>query len=1256
MSNQWTPDQRKVIDLRNRNLLVSAAAGSGKTAVLIERILNLISDPVRPVDIDELLVVTFTRAAAGEMRERLNTAIEKKLSEGEEEEHLTRQLTLIQSAQITTIDSFCSYILKSYFHVIGLDPNYRVMDEGEGKLLKTQVVQELLESYFEEATPEFQEFVECLATGKNDQILEDSILRLYEFAMSYPYPEKWLEECLSVYSARTMEEFENAGWLQGWLNSTRELIGDLEELLEKALSICKENGGPYLYEPAILSDLENLEKCKGAKGYREFYQAFQSMDKWARLSTKKDETIDENKKKQVKALRDQVKDEIKALEEDYFAESPETEFEDMQAAGRPMKVLVELTLAFTRRFAEEKRARNLCDFHDMEHLALSILVDEEGQPTDTAKELSGRFKEIMIDEYQDSNLVQEAILTAVSREHEGLRNIFMVGDVKQSIYRFRLARPELFLEKYETYTLEDSDCQRIDLKKNFRSRREILAFTNEIFREVMRQNPGKILYTAETALYPGADYPEMDPMTLWPELLLLDLDEDEELMERVRMTPGELEAELTGQRILKMVGKEEIFDKAADGMRKIEFKDIVILFRSPSAFAESYGKVLENMGIPVYVGTRSGYFSTREVQVVLSLLKIIDNSSQDIPLAAVLLSSIGGFTKKETALIRSSCGEEKAFHESCRWYRENGEDEKLRKKLEDFYALLEDFRQQAAFTPIHELLWYIFDVTGYAEEAAAMPAGEQRAQNLKMLVQKAWDYEKTSYRGLFNFIRYIENLQKYDVDYGEAQSLGENRNVVQIMSIHRSKGLEFPVVFLGGLEKQFNKMDTRSRMVLDADLGIGFDMVDPVLRVRRTTLFKRCIQAKVNDDNIGEEIRVLYVALTRAKEKLILTGAVSGLEKKLERWCQSASPLKYGLSYQILSGAGGYLDLLMPVLLKYESSRELLGEKGEIRPLREEEDAVWTTPVAIRKLSVQDLLAGGVEQEARKALNIESLRLLRSDEIYEPEFREILGKRMAEAEEQHYQRIPVKLTVSQLKRQSEAELEAESELLYGEESEKEADWEDWERIFEDSLFKEQTDLKTGTEEALPEVEEIIPDFLKDEAPVQGAARGTAYHIFLQYLDFTRAESLEAVEEQLRELEQKGRLTREEAAAIDCRRILCFSKGALGQRMARAQQAGVLFREQHFIYAIPAARVYPEAEEGRKLLIQGVVDAYFEEADGLILVDYKTDYVEKGGEAALYRKYAAQLNYYTEALEQLTGRKVKEKILYSVRLQKELREN
>ena len=1259
MGMTWTDDQRKVIELRDRNILVSAAAGSGKTAVLVERIIKIITDKEHPVDIDRLLIVTFTNAAAAEMRERIGNALENALKEQPDDEHLQRQLSLLHNAQITTIDSFCLYVIRNHFHEIDLEPNFRIGDEGELKLLKEDVLAKVLLKNYEESAPEFLAFVDGYASGRNDAALSGMILQLYEFSRSYPWPKKWLPAAAESYGIEDEASLESAAFMQSLLQNLKRVSEDLVALSGRAYKLTQDDDGPDMYAKALEGDLKKYKEIAASESFADFYQNYRNLS-YDRLASSRGFDGNEEKLELVKKLREMGKDAVKKINRQYFFTSPEIMAEQMKKTAPMAAELVRLTLEFDETFTAEKRRKNLVDFHDLEHFALNIFVDEEtGKVKKTAEEFRDNFKEIMIDEYQDSNLVQEAILTAVSREHEGLRNIFMVGDVKQSIYRFRLARPELFLEKYETYTLEDSDCQRIDLKKNFRSRREILAFTNEIFREVMRQNPGKILYTAETALYPGADYPEMDPMTLRPELLLLDLDEDEELMERVRMTPGELEAELTGQRILKMVGKEEIFDKTigkTGSMRKIEFKDIVILFRSPSAFAESYGKVLENMGIPVYVGTRSGYFSAREVQVVLSLLKIIDNSSQDIPLAAVLLSSIGGFTKKETALIRSSCGEEKAFHESCRWYRENGEDEKLRKKLENFYALLEDFRQQAAFTPIHELLWYIFDVTGYAEEAAAMPAGEQRAQNLKMLVQKAWDYEKTSYRGLFNFIRYIENLQKYDVDYGEAQSLGENRNVVQIMSIHRSKGLEFPVVFLGGLEKQFNKMDTRSRMVLDADLGIGFDMVDPVLRVRRTTLFKRCIQAKVNDDNIGEEIRVLYVALTRAKEKLILTGAVSGLEKKLERWCQSASPLKYGLSYQILSGAGGYLDLLMPVLLKYESARELLGEKGEIRPLREEEDAVWTTPVAIRKLSVQDLLAGGVEQEARKALDIESLRLLRSDEIYEPEFHEILGKRMAEAEEQHYQRIPVKLTVSQLKRQSEAELETESELLYGEESKKEADWEDWERIFEDSLFKEQTDLKTGTEEALPEVEEIIPDFLKDEAPVQGAARGTAYHIFLQYLDFTRAESLEAVEEQLQELKEKGRLTREEAAAIDCRRILCFSKGALGQRMARAQQAGVLFREQHFIYAIPAARLYPEAEEGRKLLIQGVVDAYFEEADGLILVDYKTDYVEKGGEAVLYRKYAAQLNYYTEALEQLTGRKVKEKILYSVRLQKELREN
>lgn len=1258
----WTKEQQKVIDLRKRNLLVSAAAGSGKTAVLIERILGLITDPEKPLDIDRLLVVTFTRAAAGEMRERLNSAIEKKLSDGEENEHLVRQMTLIQNAQITTIDSFCSYVLKNYFHVIGLDPNYRVMDEGEGKLLKSQVLQELLEERYEEETGKFRYFVECFATGKDDQALEDSVLRLYEFAMSYPYPEKWLEKCIRAYQIESMEKLLETDWMKELTASIQALIRDLKDLTERALTVTREVDGPYIYEAALQSDLEFLESLLAARNYEEIYALLDGAKPWARLSAKKDENIREEKKDLVKAIREEVKEAVKDLKEQYFFESPQAEFEDMKAAGEPMSVLVELTLDFMEWFAREKREKNLCDFHDMEHLALKILVGEDGEPTDTARELSGQFEEIMIDEYQDSNLVQEAILTAVSREKEGVHNLFMVGDVKQSIYRFRLARPELFLSKYQTYTREESENQRIDLSKNFRSRREILAFTNQIFLEVMREKPGAVVYDAAAALYPGAEYPEGNEEKLKPEILLFDLDESKELTEKTHATPSELEAWMTGKKILSMVGKEEVFDKELGAMRKMEFRDIVILFRSPMVFAESYGKVLGDLGIPVFVGSRSGYFSAREVQVVLALLGIIDNSDQDIPLATVLLSPIGGFSEKDLANIKGEAGEEKSFYESCLWYAGNGAKDSIRENLKKFYGMVEEFRQRAPYTPIHELLWYIFDYTGYEDYASAMPAGEQRSLNLKMLVQKAWDYEKTSYRGLFNFIRYIENLQKYDVDYGEAGLMGEERNVVRIMSIHKSKGLEFPVVILGGLEKQFNQQDTRSRLVLDVDLGAGFDMVDPILRVRRPTLFKRCVQKKVKDDNIGEEIRVLYVALTRAKEKLILTGVLSGLEKKVREWYQNINPGFLGLSYRELSGAGGYLDFLMPVLLKYESAKDFLSKLGiSQNGCLLSGNPVWSTDFVICRVDIQEILADELGRQVKDVFDMQSLKSLNPDTVYDGEFRKLLKERMEGAypygDSSH---IPVKLTVSQLKRQSDEEEEAGVRLFEDEKNDIL-----WMHESAQAEYEEMNALETGYEQGhVPETEHgrgntperLIPEFMKDSAPMEGSARGTAYHSFLQYLDFGRCGNLAGVKEQLNGLCAAGRLTEGEACAIDCRRILRLCTSDLGRRMARAQRDGRLFREQHFIYGVPASEIYPEISFERTLLIQGVIDAYFEEEGSLILVDYKTDFVKKGEEALLYRKYAPQLAYYEQALTQLTGKPVREKIIYSLFRQKELREN
>jgi len=1234
VSTKWTADQKRVIDARNRNLLVSAAAGSGKTAVLIERILGRIMEEQNPVDIDQLLVVTFTRAAAGEMRERLNQAIEKKLQEDEENEHLIRQLTLIQNAQITTIDSFCSYILKNYFHVIGLDPNYRVMDEGEGTLLRQEVAQKLLEEYYQAEEAQkgaFTEFVETYATGKQDGMLEEYIFRLYEFAMSYPYPKEWLKGCIRAYETETMEEFLVQPWLTELTASIRKVLAELAQLLEEAVRICKEPGGPYLYEEALRSDLEQLGELQKAEDYQALYQALTEKKAWARLSAKKDENIEEEKKQQVKDIRETVKDSIGSIKEQYFPEDPVTVFEDMRACRVPASVLVELVITFMERFREKKREKNLLDFHDMEHLVLDILIERKdgvSYSTDTARELAAQFEEIMIDEYQDSNLVQEAILTSISRQELGESNLFMVGDVKQSIYRFRLARPELFMEKYQTYTKEESKSQRIDLSQNFRSRSEILAFTNQIFKDIMGKNLGNIIYDEAAALYPGANYPEKEKSTFIPEILFLDMDSVEEFSSEIRETSEELSARMVGERIRSMVGKEEIFDKELGAMRKMEYRDIVILFRSPSAFAESYQSVLGDMGIPVYVGTRSGYFSAREIQVMLSLLQIIDNPLQDIPLATVLASPLGGFSSKELAIVRSSAKENENFYEACRMYGVCGEDEKIREKMWKFYEQLKDFRAHVPYTPIHELLWYIFDVTGYEAYVSAMPSGEQRALNLKMLVKKAWDYEKSSYRGLFNFIRYIENLKKYDVDYGEAGCVGEEKNVVQIMSIHKSKGLEFPVVFVGGMEKQFNQQDTRSRLVLDVDLGAGCDLVDPVLRVRRPTLFKRCIQKKVKDDNLSEELRVLYVALTRAREKLILTGAVSGLAKKARTWYQNTRLEKEQLSYQQLSTASGYLDFLMPVLLKYESAAGFL-EQMKISPkgFSEAEDPVWNEAFSIRVYDIEELLIEEMGLQVKEQYDLAVLRHMDLDRVYEEEMAAILKERMEGCYPNGDSRgIPMKLTVSQLKKQSQ-QIETDEEALLPEQ-----------------MCLEETDG-----------EEMLPEFLKEKQELKGAARGTAYHMLLQYLDFTRCKNKAEVKAQIEELERQGRLTGEEADVLDPWKIYLLGTSELGKRMAKAQMRGDLFREQHFVFGIPADTVYPEQNAGKELLVQGVIDAYFEEDGEWVLVDYKTDFVQEGEEELLYAKYQAQLSYYEKALCQLTGKPVREKCLYSLYLQKELRE-
>ena len=942
MGMSWTREQQQVIELQDRNILVSAAAGSGKTAVLVERILHKMTRKENPVDIDRLLIVTFTRAAAGEMRERLTEAIEKRLEEEPDNEHLQRQETLIHNAQINTIDGFCAYVIRNYFHTIDLDPGYRTANEGELKLLKNDVAKELLEEHYGEADADFEHFVEIFATGKTDEGIIDLILKLYEFAMSNPWPQEWLDSCLEPYEAESFEAFSSSLWMKKlWEDVRRALSQGVELQAENRRLIC-EPDGPFLYEEAVEADGEILRKLADACGREDFDGCVQILSnlKFKMLSRKKAD-VSERKKEQVKKNRERVKELLKGLKERYFYKSSAGILREMELCRKPVEELVQLTKEFMEAFARKKRQKNILDFSDMEHFALKILVKkEEGELayTPAAEEFSQRFEEILIDEYQDSNLVQETLLQSVSRLRHGKYNIFMVGDVKQSIYRFRLARPELFMEKYETYTSQESERQKIDLHKNFRSRPEVLSGVNYIFEQIMGKELGDVEYDEAAALYPGANFPpysrnedETFPST---EIWIAETDTQELADLEEESTAQELEARMIGQRIQEIVGQAPVLDKKTGEYRPAQYRDCVILLRTVAGWAETFVSVLMDMGIPAYATSKTGYFSAPEMVTLLNYLHICDNPMQEIPFTGVLASPLVGCTPEELAMIKNEFPQGKIYEGAWK-YREEGQCDALREKLCDFFSKYERIRERIPYTPIHELIQLILRVTGFDLYAAAMPGGEQRKANLEMLVEKAMEYESTSYRGLFNFIRYLEQLQKYQVDFGEVNIAGENENTVRIMSIHKSKGLEFPVVFAAGMGKTFNMMDANAGLVLHPELGIGMQGIEPELRIKMPTLMRQVIQKQIRLESLGEELRVLYVALTRAKEKLILTGSHKNLQRCLEGLHSLLGRKEKRLPYGMLEGAQEYWGWVLPALARHPAltkwyrDREMGGSDGE---------------------------------------------------------------------------------------------------------------------------------------------------------------------------------------------------------------------------------------------------------------------------------------------------------------------------------------
>ena len=1227
MAINWTKEQKAVIESRNRNLLVSAAAGSGKTAVLVERIIRMITEGENPLDIDQLLVMTFTKAAADEMRERVLLAVDEKLKEDPENGHLQMQAAMIPYARITTIDSFCLGIIREHYNQLDIDPAFRVGDEGELLLLRGSVMEQLLEDYYEAGDEEFSRFVETYATGKSDRGIEDHIMAVYNFSGSNPWPEKWLEACekeLEDYEEGSDDRLMETEWMRFLMWDVAMQTGEFCAQLKEALAVCDEENGPAAYIPMLTSDLRMLQAIGNAKDYGCLNELLGSAS-FDRLASIRSKEIDADKKSFVTGCRDRVKKAVGKLRDLYCFESIETVVRDLKGTAGAVRMLLRLAGEFHDRYQEAKQEKNLVDFGDLEHYALEVLLEETGEgertPSAAADELSRQFEEILVDEYQDSNDVQEALIHAISRERFGTPNVFMVGDVKQSIYKFRLARPELFLKKYESYPREDGLYQTIELHQNFRSRDSVLSGINEVFYQIMTKGLGGILYTEDAALHAGAVF-EPTEETVGGKLELHMVNTGGGLLKQLEADPAddytsrEMEAKLIAARMKELINPEtglKVWDKKEKRYRTACYGDMVILLRSLSGFAEDFVNILMNEGIPAYAERRTGYFTAIEVETVLCFLSIIDNPMQDIPLAAVLKSPIVGATDEELARLMAvfkrtaKKGQDRGIYGAWMYYLENSpEDERegaLYGKLAAFSDELAEYRRIAGYLSIHELLYIIYENTGYYDYIAAMPAGEARQANLDMLVEKASAYEKTSYSGLFHFIRYIENLKKYDTDFGEAALAGDE-NTVRILSIHKSKGLEFPVVFLAGMGKKFNKQDLYGKILIDPDLGIATDYLDLELRVKTPTLKKNVLRRRLELEALGEELRVLYVAMTRAKEKLIMTGTDRYLDKKLERFSDIKRTAGQ-IPFTILSTADSFLDWLLMSLSGKLSESALLSDAG-----------AETGLMTVRSYSVADLVGVEIEHQAEKKLSKEELLNFDCARIYD----EAYAAGISAAFAYRYPHtadigLHTKLSVSELKKQGQLIDEEESTFL-----------------------------------------PTIPAFLLEESGKKdqggGAFRGTAYHRALELLNFPGMKTISDVEMALDTFRREKYMDEESLSLLDAGILWNFLSSPLGRRMSAAQAKGLLYKEQQFVIGIPA-REMEVCSSDELVLIQGIIDAYMEEEDGLVLIDYKTDHVVRGRESLLTERYGIQLEYYKRALEQMTGKKVTEKIIYSLTLQEEI---
>ncbi|MDL0266205.1 helicase-exonuclease AddAB subunit AddA, partial [Clostridioides difficile] len=1228
-SPKWTKEQLEVIESRECNLLVAAAAGSGKTAVLVERIIQMITSRENPIDIDKLLVVTFTNAAASEMRERIGDAIGKALDENPENKHLQNQLVLLNKSSITTIHSFCLDVIKSNFHRISLDPNFRIGDQTECAILKQEAIEEVFEDLYEERDEGFLNLVESYAERGGDKEVQDIILGIYSFAMASPEPKKWLIDSAERFNIDENFDFSQSIWARAILDTVKIEINGLCLNMERALKEVESIEELETFAEKLSAEYKKIVDISQAcnKSWDETYKKMSSMSfenyvKGVKRISKDAPSYIKESKEKAKTIRDKTKKSLESIVSATFNKDNDSIREEIKYLYNIVKPISNIVLRFEEEYSNKKREKGIIDFNDIEHFALNILtdVDEKGNivPSDIAVGYRNEFYEIFIDEYQDSNLVQEVLLKAVANTETP--NRFMVGDVKQSIYRFRQAKPELFLQKYNNYNdKKGSSHRKIMLYKNFRSREEVVDAVNYIFENIMNENIGEIEYTEKERLNLGANF-EMDTdeksiIGGATEIHLIQkdnkLDDDiindkddrtnnkeSEIEEEEKLDNIQLEARMVGKIIKDLMkvneeGKlQKVYDKGIGGYRPVEFRDIVILLRATSAWAPVFADELMNMDIPTYADVGVGYFDTIEIKTILSLLQIIDNPMQDIPLISVLKSPIFGFTPEDLIDIRVQ-SKDKIFYEVLKSTAEYNEfkdsqnenesefipSEECINKSKDFLIKLKEFKEKSMYMSTDEFIWYLYTRTGYYAYVGALPGGSQRQANLKVLFERAKQFEETSLKGIFNFVNFIEKLKKSSSDMGSAKTLGENANVVRIMSIHKSKGLEFPVVICSAMGKNFNTQDFKKSILYHHNLGYGPQFVDYERRISFPSIAKEALKSKINIENLSEEMRVLYVAFTRAKEKLIITGSTRNIQDSIKRWSNGVENSDTISQYEILKGKN-FLDWIMPCVLKHRDLSNLLDEVGLDAVFSVEHNSKWYGKLWDKN----DILVEKKNNEEKESIE----KILEKIDVDSPDsdyYNEIEEKLNYIYPYEFSTRKPATISVTEIKK---IQNNYEEELI-------------------NTIFEQKVILKK-------------PLFIQNEEErdkISGAERGTIVHLVMEVLDLKNVSNVNDIKSQIRGFVSKGIITEKQASIVNPYKIYKFFESNIGKRMLNAE---LINREKSIYAQVNMKDIYiyeklinnddKKLYDEESVMLRGIVDAYFEEDNQIVLVDYKTDFVNE----------------------------------------------